>query len=129
MQQIERYGVIALVFLLVTIVAISFWGDSKSPGFWSRLMGRDKQAEVAKVDPPTQLAERVARGGAPLSPNGLQQLPTTPPPSGAAANVPTSTDMPASGNATIGAPLETPAALAQQPGTAPSTNAPPANVG
>jgi nucleoid-associated protein YgaU len=49
MQQIERYGVIALVFLLVTIVAVSFWGDNKSPGFWSRLTGRDaKKTEIAK---------------------------------------------------------------------------------
>lgn len=29
MQRIERYGVIALVFLLVTILAVSFWGESK----------------------------------------------------------------------------------------------------
>lgn len=50
MQQIERYGVIALVFLLVTIVAVSFWGDSKSPGFWARLTGKGKKAEVAQVD-------------------------------------------------------------------------------
>jgi nucleoid-associated protein YgaU len=50
MQQIERYGVIALVFLLVTIVAVSFWGDSKSPGFWSRLTGRGDahKMEIAK---------------------------------------------------------------------------------
>jgi nucleoid-associated protein YgaU len=47
MQQIERYGVIALVFLLVTIVAVSFWGDSKSPGFWSRLTGRGAKKDVA----------------------------------------------------------------------------------
>lgn len=52
MQQIERYGVIALVFLLVTIVAISFWGDSKSPGFWSRITGK-KPTEVAKLETPT----------------------------------------------------------------------------
>lgn len=29
MQRIERYGVIALVFLLVTIVAVSLWGERK----------------------------------------------------------------------------------------------------
>src|SRR5215813_12488510 len=70
MQQIERYGVIALVFLLVTIVAVSFWGDSKSPGFWSRLTGRAKKEEVAKVDPsanaPAATAERAL--GAPTMP-------------------------------------------------------------
>jgi len=59
MQQIERYGVIALVFLLVTIVAVSFWGDSKSPGFWSRLTGRG-----AKKDAPSaQTVDAAAPGG------------------------------------------------------------------
>lgn len=71
MQQIERYGVIALVFLLVTIVAVSFWGDGKSPGFWSRLTGRAKKDEVAKVDPsvtaPVATAEQALGGAAPLS--------------------------------------------------------------
>jgi nucleoid-associated protein YgaU len=51
MQQIERYGVIALVFLLVTIVAVSFWGDSKSPGFWARLTGKAKKQDVAQLEP------------------------------------------------------------------------------
>ena len=51
MQQIEKYGVIALVFLLVTIVAVSFWGDSKSPGFWSRLTGGQKE-DVAQATTP-----------------------------------------------------------------------------
>ena len=34
MQRIERYGVIALVFLLVTILAVSLWGENKefAPG-------------------------------------------------------------------------------------------------
>jgi nucleoid-associated protein YgaU len=67
MQQIERYGVIALVFLLVTIVAVSFWGDSKSPGFWSRLTGRGdaKKMEIAK-NPAT--AERALDNALPLTP-------------------------------------------------------------
>lgn len=69
MQQIERYGVIALVFLLVTIVAISFWGDSKSPGFWSRLTGKGqpKPQEVAKLETP-QLPTQIADPSLPLSP-------------------------------------------------------------
>ncbi|MCY2960728.1 MAG: LysM domain-containing protein [Planctomycetota bacterium] len=67
MQQIERYGVIALVFLLVTIVAISFWGDSKSPGFWSRLTGKSQPKEVAKIDP-TVLPQQIADPNIPLSP-------------------------------------------------------------
>jgi len=76
MQQIERYGVIALVFLLVTIVAISFWGDSKSPGFWSRLTGKNqpKKEEVAKLEP---LPPQVANPGLPLSD---APAPTTPMP-------------------------------------------------
>jgi nucleoid-associated protein YgaU len=53
MQQIERYGVIALVFLLVTIVAVSFWGDKKSPGFWSNLTGRGGAKKTAVIDPAT----------------------------------------------------------------------------
>ncbi len=32
MQRIERYGVIALVFLLVTILAVSLWGEKEFPG-------------------------------------------------------------------------------------------------
>jgi nucleoid-associated protein YgaU len=53
MQQIERFGVIALVFLLVTIVAVSFWGEDEGKGFWSRF-GRDEvphATEVARRDP------------------------------------------------------------------------------
>jgi nucleoid-associated protein YgaU len=67
MQQIERYGVIALVFLLVTIVAISFWGDSKSPGFWSRLTGKSapKKEEVAQLEP--ELPPHIADPAAPLT--------------------------------------------------------------
>jgi nucleoid-associated protein YgaU len=74
MQQIERYGVIALVFLLVTIVAVSFWGDSKSPGFWSRLTGRGAKKEVsenptANMIPPATSGERAIDSTLPLSRN------------------------------------------------------------
>jgi len=68
MQQIERYGVIALVFLLVTIVAVSFWGDNKSPGFWSRLTGKSKKEEVAKTEAPPATAEQALLTEAPLNP-------------------------------------------------------------
>jgi nucleoid-associated protein YgaU len=73
MQQIERYGVIALVFLLVTIVAVSFWGDSKSPGFWSRLTGRGAKkesiaAQTANLAPPANATERAIEGELPMSP-------------------------------------------------------------
>jgi len=72
MQQIERYGVIALVFLLVTIVAVSFWGDSKSPGFWSRLTGRGRKdattTETTNLIPPAASRDRAIDGSLPLSP-------------------------------------------------------------
>ncbi len=88
MQQIERYGVIALVFLLVTIVAVSFWGDSKSPGFWSRLTGRGAKKEATStqmadnVTPPGSAAERAIQSDLPMSPAGS--------PTGSAAANPTS---------------------------------------
>ncbi len=75
MQQIERYGVIALVFLLVTIVAVSFWGDNKSPSFWSRLMGRGDAKKTAVIEdpatssmlPPPAATERALQDPLPLS--------------------------------------------------------------
>jgi nucleoid-associated protein YgaU len=96
MQQIERYGVIALVFLLVTIVAVSFWGDSKSPGFWSRLTGKGAKKDavaaqttpspetVAQATQPTEPApttsERALAPELPLSPTSTPApAPTSPP--------------------------------------------------
>lgn len=69
MQQIERYGVIALVFLLVTIVAVSFWGDSKSPGFWSRLTGRGAKKDIAsaQVQPSPEIAPQTVEASAPAA--------------------------------------------------------------
>ena len=71
MQQIERYGVIALVFLLVTIVAVSFWGDSKSPGFWARLTGRgvkkDDTTQTTNMIPPASSTERAIDPALPLT--------------------------------------------------------------
>ena len=72
MQQIERYGVIALVFLLVTIVAVSFWGDSKSPGFWARLTGRgvkkdDPSSQTTNMIPPASSTERAIDPALPLT--------------------------------------------------------------
>jgi nucleoid-associated protein YgaU len=92
MQQIERYGVIALVFLLVTIVAVSFWGDNKSPGFWSRLTGKAKKEEVAKVEPlpaPPTTSEQALTTPIPLSEVPPQHLASTPPPNTTPAPAPT----------------------------------------
>ncbi|HUR27437.1 MAG TPA: LysM peptidoglycan-binding domain-containing protein [Planctomycetota bacterium] len=49
MQRIERYGVIALVFLLVTILAVAVWGQRKNQSLLS-IFKRDKTPEVAKID-------------------------------------------------------------------------------
>ncbi len=54
MQKIERYGVFALVFLLVTILAVSLWGESKDGGlfFWKKDgAGSDKQAQADRPRP------------------------------------------------------------------------------
>jgi nucleoid-associated protein YgaU len=50
MQRIERYGVIALVFLLVTILAVSLWGESKDGGFLG-MFGSKKPSPEAKASP------------------------------------------------------------------------------
>lgn len=50
MQRIERYGVIALILLLVTIAAVSFWEDAEE----SRALEPDLEARrgrVARVEP------------------------------------------------------------------------------
>lgn len=106
MQQIERYGVIALVFLLVTIVAVSFWGDNKSPGFWSRLTGRGdaKKMEIAKN---ASTAERAVESPLPLNPNPSPAAPE-------AGQAPTPI---------IAAPVPAPAPVASAPaGPAPVAN-------
>ncbi|MBL8859461.1 MAG: LysM peptidoglycan-binding domain-containing protein [Planctomycetes bacterium] len=109
MQQIERYGVIALVFLLVTIVAVSFWGDSKSPGFWSRLTGKtEAKKDVAQltVAPDTLVVDHVTNPNLPL---GAGAPPVAPDQSVPGANVPvldgnvaTLNDNPLAGSGTIG---------------------------
>jgi len=81
MQQIERFGVIALVFLLITIVAVSFWGDSKSPGFWSRLTGHAKQEPTADhILPPANSTDTALTPPAPLDLDPKSALPTDVPP-------------------------------------------------
>ncbi len=50
MQRIERYGVIALVFLLVTILAVSLWGDKKGGSLFSFLKRKPRSIPSA-VEP------------------------------------------------------------------------------
>jgi len=75
MQKIERYGVIALVFLLVTILAVSLWGESKDGGlmFWKKDAAKD--AEQASVERPRPRANGANRGllGNPLRNEGAQR--------------------------------------------------------
>jgi nucleoid-associated protein YgaU len=105
MQQIERYGVIALVFLLVTIVAVSFWGDSKSPGFWSRLTGRGAKKDVAAAQ--TQASPEIAVTPAEAAPaTGERALQTELPLTTASAPAPTAT------STAVAAPVATSPAVA-----------------
>ena len=72
MQKIERYGVIALVVLLVTILAVSLWGEGDSSWkFWEK---KDAEASAPKTEAPKYVP--------PTDPFG--QLPT--PGSGGALN-------------------------------------------
>lgn len=129
MQQIERYGVIALVLLLVTIVAISFWGDSKSPGFWSRLVGKNQPkkelvVQQAPLTPPASDPLPLAQDGVVATPtNALEPVmpgaqPATQPLTQAAPSaydqiVPVASQIPTRS-----------ANTAVLPGAQPSTNAP-----
>src|SRR5688572_14008524 len=49
MQRIERYGVIALVLLLVTILAVSLWGERKNGGGILSVFKRDKKTVEEQV--------------------------------------------------------------------------------
>ncbi len=66
MQRIERYGVIALVFLLVTILAVAVWGQRKNQSLLSFLK-RDKATDVAKVDAPVTSEIALRNNGLGLS--------------------------------------------------------------
>jgi len=66
MQRIERYGVIALVFLLVTILAVSLWGEGQGKEMLSTV--KDKASGMthllAKKAETTPRTEPADRGGA-----------------------------------------------------------------
>lgn len=118
MQQIERYGVIALVFFLITIVAVSFWGDSKSPGFWSRLTGRAKKdATVDQITPPPSSTDNALTPPAPLDqdPKSLQLA------SGTGTGVPSAPQTDALGNGPVASPSDVPPVS----GAAPLVSTPP----
>ena len=95
MQRIERYGVIALVFLLVTILAVAVWGQRKNQSLLSFLK-RDKPAPLAQLDPqapagqpgelpladpqhvPAPAGAQAPAPGAPTDPNLVIQAPAGP---------------------------------------------------
>jgi nucleoid-associated protein YgaU len=65
MQKIERYGVIALVLLLVTILAVSLWGESKDGGLFSWKKDAPKeQADAPRPRPLPNAANNAAQPGA-----------------------------------------------------------------
>ena len=80
MQRIERYGVIALVFLLVTILAVAVWGQRKNQSLLSFLKS-DKPDDLALVEPPSATTGAT---GLPLSDPSHAVSPT----SNADANLP-----------------------------------------
>jgi nucleoid-associated protein YgaU len=70
-QKIERYGVIALVVLLVTILAVSLWGESKSGWqFWKKDAARDGAGADARPG---------RRGGVAAQPFDVKSLPLAQP--------------------------------------------------
>jgi LysM repeat protein len=69
MQRIERYGVIALVFLLVTIVAVSLWGERKKTDGWFSFLDRDSKA--SRVDELLADASAADVGGEPVGQRSL----------------------------------------------------------
>jgi LysM repeat protein len=106
MQRIEKYGVIALVFLLVTILAVSLWSQKKGKSPFS-FFKRNQDAQTAQADPTPPAAPPMPNEplpGAPLNPNGTAQ------PNYVAQN-------PASAQPSLGAqnPAAHPAQLAPQP--------------
>jgi LysM repeat protein len=107
MQRIERYGVIALVFLLVTILAVSLWGEHKGRSVFSFLRRKGAaEPELAArpgsaIDPGAVAAERdIASRLLPLSQN-------SPPPSMAStpSGAASSSAAPQLGEPTAGAGL------------------------
>ncbi|MBM3990729.1 MAG: LysM peptidoglycan-binding domain-containing protein [Planctomycetes bacterium] len=103
MQKIERYGVIALVVLLVTILAVSLWGEGSSWKFWEKKDAQATTADASKLrrgpyTPPSAdgsvaaLEPHTELGGLPIS-TGTEALVTPLTLDGAA------------GNALVGAPL------------------------
>lgn len=78
MQRIERYGVIALVFLLVTILAVAVWGQRKNQSLLSMLK-RDKPTDTAALDTQPVLPAPVLPGLGLSSPSHeVSQAPAQP---------------------------------------------------
>ena len=80
MQRIERYGVIALVFLLVTILAVSIWGEGQAQDVLTSVKEKAAGAlggiTAADTDAATELVpggRRATQRGLPLASGELQK--------------------------------------------------------
>jgi len=71
MQRIERYGVIALVLLLVTILAVSLWGEGKDGGLFA--WKKDAPKEQADATRPRPLPNAAHAGAQPGAQQGAGQ--------------------------------------------------------
>lgn len=120
MQKIERYGVIALVVLLVTILAVSLWGE----GGWNWKFWEKKDSEVASAEKPLRYGPLGQNNDITGAPNKLSDplpapgtLPTSPTAGGIAGGATGTAPSPSPANPIVN-PLPTP-----QP--APPVNTPP----
>jgi len=107
MQKIERYGVIALVLLLVTILAVSLWGESKDGGLFS--WKKDAAKEQADATRPRPLPNTPNAGAQP----GAAQQGAVPPGAaqpGAAGQQDPAAGAAVAGGVSVAAPNADPAA-------------------
>lgn len=144
MHTIERYGIVALLFLVVTVVAVLMWDGGKSKGQEAGakpvagLTPVPAPAEPAPVEPASvraQDAERILSLSADSQPGPLQRRPRTER-AGAASNVAAPPPATPAGAESSGAPLlaEPPvqrptAPAAAQPSPEPVVGAAPGETG
>ena len=73
MQKIERYGVLALLLLVITLVAVGAWGER--PGEETPVANQPSRAQIEQ--PIGQTAQDPAQGVAPQVAANLSQLEPT----------------------------------------------------
>ena len=77
MQRIERYGVIALVFLLVTILAVSLWGEGQDKA--RSLLASVRAGGEEVITPAARPGANKARAGGVRGPVASNQAPLSSP--------------------------------------------------